>query len=101
MSHDADRPGTEAQRDDLFHLLVASVRDYAIFHLDPQGQILTWNEGAQRIKGYSAEEITGKHFSIFYLPEEVRRGKPADALRIAAEEGRWEEESWRVRKDGS
>jgi PAS domain S-box-containing protein len=89
------------QGTDLFRLLVASVKDYSIFYLDPQGYIRSWNEGAQRTKGYAAEEIIGKHFSIFYPPQEARRGKPAYGLRVAAEEGRWEEEGWRVRKDGS
>jgi PAS domain S-box-containing protein len=88
-------------RDDLYRLLVTSVRDYAILVLDPQGRILTWNEGAQQIKGYTADEIVGKEFCVFYPPEEVRRGVPAEALRIAAQEGRWEAEGWRVRKDGS
>jgi PAS domain S-box-containing protein len=86
---------------DLFHLLVESVRDYAIFLLDPQGHIRSWNAGAQRIKGYTADEIIGKHFSIFYQPPEVRSGKPPYELQVAAEEGRYEEEGWRVRKDGS
>jgi PAS domain S-box-containing protein len=86
---------------DLFRLLVASVRDYAIFHLDPQGHIRSWNAGAQRIKGYTASDIIGKHFSIFYPPTDVRRGKPDYELRVAIEEGRYEEEGWRVRKDGS
>ena len=101
QDQDVDRTKTEGQREDLFHLLVTSVRDYAIFLLDPHGQILTWNEGAQRIKGYTADEIVGKHFSTFYLPEDLRGGKPQYALLAAADEGRWEEESWRVRKDGS
>src|SRR5215217_1153542 len=92
---------TPEQRDDLFRLLVESVRDYAIFLLDPEGHIRTWNEGARRIKGYSADEIIGKHFSIFYPPAEIRRGKPEYELRVAVAEGRWEEEGWRVRNDGS
>jgi PAS domain S-box-containing protein len=77
------------------------VQDYAIFLLDPQGYVLTWNEAAQRIKGYQAHEILGQHFSCFYPPEEVRRGTPASGLRVAAQEGRWEHEGWRVRKDGT
>ncbi len=87
--------------DDLFRLLVEGVQDYAIFLLDPAGHVQTWNPGAQRIKGYRADEIVGKHFSVFYPPEEARRGKPAYALRTAIEEGRWEDEGWRIRKDGS
>ncbi|HET7035464.1 MAG TPA: ATP-binding protein [Thermomicrobiaceae bacterium] len=86
---------------DLFRLLVESVIDYAIFLLDPTGNVRSWNAGARRIKGYTADEIIGKHFSIFYPPAEVRRGKPDYALRVAADEGRWDEEGWRVRKDGS
>jgi PAS domain S-box-containing protein len=86
---------------DQFQLLVESVVDYAIFMLDPHGVIRTWNAGAERIKGYKASEIVGKHFSIFYPGADARRGKPDYELRIAADEGRYEEEGWRVRKDGS
>jgi PAS domain S-box-containing protein len=84
-----------------FQLLVDAVRDYAIFRLDLQGNILTWNSGAKRIKGYSAEEIIGKHFSIFYPPEDVAAGKPDESLRIAMQEGHFESEGWRLRKDHS
>lgn len=86
---------------DVFRLLVESVVDYAIFLLSPTGHVLSWNEGAKRIKGYEASEIIGKHFSIFYPPHENRRGKPDYELRVAADEGRWEEEGWRLRKDGT
>lgn len=86
---------------DQFALLVSNVVDYAIFMLDPTGHIVTWNEGAQRIKGYSAGDIIGRHFSTFYLPEEARSGKPDWELDVARREGRYEEEGWRVRKDGS
>ncbi|HEX6736913.1 MAG TPA: GAF domain-containing protein, partial [Vicinamibacteria bacterium] len=86
---------------DLFRLLVESVADYAIFLLDPGGHIRTWNEGARRIKGYTAEEVVGRHFALFYTPEDARRGKPARGLRTAAAQGRWEDEGWRVRKDGT
>ncbi|MFI7127239.1 PAS domain S-box protein [Nonomuraea sp. NPDC050153] len=82
-------------------LLVQSIRDYAIFMLDPRGRIASWNAGAQRIKGYTADEITGTHFSVFYPPEAVAAGKPAMELEAAAADGRWEEEGWRVRKDGT
>ncbi|MFC4007256.1 PAS domain S-box protein [Nonomuraea purpurea] len=82
-------------------LLVQSIRDYAIFMLDPRGRIASWNAGAQLIKGYTAEEIIGTHFSVFYPPEAVAAGKPAMELEVAAAEGRWEEEGWRVRKDGT
>lgn len=82
-------------------LLVESVRDYAIFMLDPNGRVMSWNLGAQQAKGYTAEEIIGRHFSIFYPPEVVASGWPERELEIALAEGRCEDESWRVRKDGS
>jgi PAS domain S-box-containing protein len=85
----------------LYRLLVESVRDYAIFALDPAGHILTWNPGAQRFKGYTAEEIIGKHFSVFYPQEKIDEGHPDYELKVAAAEGRFEEEGWRLRKDGS
>jgi PAS domain S-box-containing protein len=84
-----------------FRLLVENVVDYAIFMLDVQGRIVSWNAGAERIKGYRAEEIIGRHFSAFYPPEDVEAGKPDMELEIAVADGRWEEEGWRVRKDGS
>ncbi|HLZ14051.1 MAG TPA: diguanylate cyclase [Candidatus Acidoferrum sp.] len=84
-----------------FLLLVDSIRDYAIFHLDPEGRVATWNLGARRIKGYLKEEIIGKHFSVFYTPEDIAAGRPETALATAAREGRFEDENWRVRKDGS
>ena len=84
-----------------FRLLVESVKDYAIFMLDPQGRVATWNQGAQHIKGYTADEIIGQHFSRFYPPEVVERGWPDEELRRATAEGRFENEGWRVRKDGS
>jgi PAS domain S-box-containing protein len=84
-----------------FRLLVDSVRDYAIYMLDPTGHVISWNSGAERLKGYRAEEIIGKHVSIFYPKEEQERGHPNEELRIAAEQGRHEEEGWRVRKDGT
>jgi PAS domain S-box-containing protein len=82
-------------------LLVESAEDYAIFLLDPDGRVATWNPGAQRIKGYQAPEIIGKHFSIFYPEEDLRSGKPQMELRVATEVGRFEDEGWRLRKDGS
>ena len=84
-----------------FRLLVESVRDYAIFMLDPTGHILTWNSGAARIKGYRAGEIIGQHFSRFYPPEALERGLPAHELEVATSTGVFEDEGWRVRKDGS
>ena len=84
-----------------FRLLVENVKDYAIFMLDPNGFILTWNKGAERINGYQAEEIIGQSFSKFYTEEAVQANYPAYELKIAREQGRFEDESWRVRKDGS
>jgi PAS domain S-box-containing protein len=82
-------------------LLVEAVQDYAIFMLDADGRVKTWNTGAQRIKGYSASEIIGKHFSTFYSEEDLKSGKPARELEIAVRDGRVEDEGWRIRKDGS
>ena len=82
-------------------LLVQGVTDYAIFMLDPKGRVTSWNAGAARIKGYTADEITGDHFSRFYTPEDVESGVPKRALETARETGRYEAEGWRVRKDGS
>ncbi|MGZ5958584.1 MAG: PAS domain-containing sensor histidine kinase [Myxococcaceae bacterium] len=84
-----------------FRALVASVKDYAIFMLDPTGRIETWNKGAEHTKGYSAEEIIGEHISRFYTPEDLARGLPAALLAKAVHDGRVENEGWRVRKDGS
>src|SRR6266404_4913213 len=86
---------------EIFQLLVSSVRDYAIFMLDPNGNVATWNNGAQRIKGYKPEEIIGRHFSTFYTEEDLASNKPARELAIARERGSVEDEGWRVRKDGS
>jgi formate hydrogenlyase transcriptional activator len=83
-----------------FRLLIEGAQDYAIFMLDPEGRITSWNPGAERINGYTGEEILGKHFSIFYLQDDLDRGKPENELRIARTEGRYEEEGWRLRKDG-
>lgn len=87
--------------EEMFRLIVASVRDYAIFMLDPTGHIASWNAGARRIKGWEADEIIGRHFSTFYPPEDVANGKPQRKLEIATEQGSVEDEGWRVRKDGS
>lgn len=84
-----------------FHLLVSQVKDYAIFLLDPQGNIISWNEGAEHLKGYKAAEIIGKHFSIFYPQRDLDLGIPEKELRLALQDGRVEAEGWRVRKDGS
>ena len=92
----AVRPAEESYR-----LLVETVKDYAIFMLAPDGQIVTWNEGAQRIKGYRADEIIGQHVSRFYLPEDLQHDRVGWLLRAAETDGRVEDEGWRVRKDGS
>ena len=89
------------QSEELFRLLVSSVQDYAIFMLDPGGHIISWNAGAQRIKGYEPEEIIGKHFSVFYPKEDVESRKPWRELDVATAYGSMEDEGWRVRKDGS
>ncbi|HJX26523.1 MAG TPA: ATP-binding protein [Thermoanaerobaculia bacterium] len=87
--------------EEIFRLLVEGVRDYAIFMLDPTGHVATWNLGAERIKGYAAEEIIGQHISVFYDEEQVARRWPQHELMVAAAEGRFEDEGWRVRKDGT
>jgi PAS domain S-box-containing protein len=84
-----------------FRMLVEGVRDYAIFMLDPQGRVVSWNAGAERIKGYKPEEIIGQHFSTFYPPEAIERDWPEYELQVARKEGRFEDEGWRVRKDRS
>ena len=89
------------QRENLFRLLVENVRDYALFVLDAKGHVATWNAGASRIKGYDATEIVGKHFSIFYPPEDIAAGKCEFELAVAVKSGSFEEEGWRLRKDGT
>jgi PAS domain S-box-containing protein len=96
---DAQRALLESEQ--RFRLLVQSVKDYAIYMLDPQGHVTNWNPGAEAIKGYSAEEIVGQHFSRFYVEEDRQAGEPERALRVAREHGKYEVESWRQRKDGS
>jgi PAS domain S-box-containing protein len=93
--------GALRESEERFRLLVEGVRDYAIFLLDPEGRVASWNAGAERIKGYPAEEILGEHFSRFYASEDVARGIPERELEIARTEGRTEYEGWRFRKDGS
>jgi PAS domain S-box-containing protein len=88
--------------DDLsFRIFIETVRDYALLMLDPAGRIISWNPGAEAIKGYRAEEIIGRHFSVFYPPEAIERALPALELVVAEREGRFEDEGWRIRKDGS
>ncbi|HEX8510467.1 MAG TPA: PAS domain S-box protein, partial [Propionibacteriaceae bacterium] len=94
-------PITPSAAEERYRLLVESVRDYAIFLLDSTGHVITWNAGAEHIKGYRAEEILGRHFSVFYPSEDVEAGKPEWELVEAARDGRLEDEGWRVRKDGT
>jgi PAS domain S-box-containing protein len=89
------------QSEERLRLLVEGVQDYAIYSIDPRGVITSWNTGARRIKGYAAEEIIGQNFSRFYTPEDVEQSLPARVLQTAKEEGHYEGEGWRVRKDGS
>src|ERR1035438_9348417 len=84
-----------------YRMLLDGVQDYAIFMMDPRGRILSWNSGAERIKGYTAEEIIGHNFSCFFPPEDIGRGRPEEILRMTAANGRHEEQGMRVRKDGS
>ncbi|QYY79334.1 PAS domain S-box protein [Pseudomonas sp. B21-041] len=92
---------TLKQSEQQFRLLVQGVTDYAIYMLSPEGRVSNWNQGAQRIKGYLPEEIIGQHFSLFYTPEDRELGEPQRALEIATREGRFENKSWRMRKDGT
>jgi len=96
-----DATGKLKESEQTFRLLVQNVTDYAIFMLDPNGYVANWNPGAERIKGYTRDEIVGQHFSRFYTKEDQLAGVPAQALDTAGREGRFEQESWRVRKDGS
>ncbi len=95
---DGPEPGNDHE---LLELLVAETQDYAIFMLNTDGRVTTWNRGAQRFKGYRSEDIIGQHFSVFYPPEDIRAGKPGRELEIAAADGRLEDEGWRVRQDGT
>jgi PAS domain S-box-containing protein len=100
---DLERAALVALRnsEERFRLLVEGVADYAIYMLDPDGKVASWNKGAERLKGYPADEILGQDFSVFFLPEDVAAGKPAEELARATAQGRTEQEAWRVRKDGS
>jgi PAS domain S-box-containing protein len=89
------------ESEERYRLLLDGIQDYAIFAMDPQGQILSWNAGAERIKGYKANQIIGRNFSCFFPPAEIRRGRPQEVLHITAASGRHEEQGMRVRKDGS
>jgi len=98
----AEREATAVrQTEHQFSVLLQGVRDYAIYLIDPQGHVANWNAGAQRIKGYAAEEIIGQHFSLFYLQEDIEAGEPEQALDAALRNGSCEKQGWRLRKDGS
>src|SRR2546429_1917162 len=104
MLNDRDRQlteGTAPRVDDAFRLLVSGVKEYAIFMLDTSGVIVSWNEGAERIKGYQEHEILGKHFSVVYEQKDIDGGKPDWELLMAEREGQFEDEGWRLRKDGT
>src|SRR5271163_3898144 len=92
---------TRMTQDGQYRLLVEAITDYAIYMLDPNGVVKSWNPGAERFKGYQAAEILGKHFSMFYTLEDRAKGEPERAMGTAAREGKFEAEGWRVRKDGS
>lgn len=96
-----DRTAQLRSSEERFRLLVEGTRDYAIFLLDPEGRVASWNPGAERIKGYKAQEIIAQHFSRFYPQDAIDRGWPKHELEVARKEGRFEDEGWRVRKDGS
>ncbi len=97
------RNSIKAEQDtaEAFRLLIEGVEDYAIFVLDPQGRVISWNSGAERMQGYRADEIIGQEFSVFFLKEDIESGKPWRGIEIATEAGRYVEEGWRVRKDGT
>jgi PAS domain S-box-containing protein len=95
-----NRSITPAISQEYYPLLIDSIQDYAIFLLDTGGHVMSWNKGAECIKGYSPEEIIGNHFSIFYSEDDKRAGKPQRDLEEAADQGRIEDEAWRIRKDG-
>jgi len=94
----ANLPGND---DELLRILLDGIKDFAIFAMDTDGRVATWNAGAERLKGYRAAEILGRDFSCFYSSEDIDAGKPRRALETARNDGRYEEEGWRVRKDGS
>src|SRR5690349_17919626 len=96
-----DAAPNAAQPADRFRILVESITEYAIVLLDQTGRITSWNLGAQRINGYTADEALGRHFSLFFQPDDIRQDRPATVLERAAQSGAYQEEGWRVRKDGA
>jgi PAS domain S-box-containing protein len=104
LSTNSSQDAAQAQQKDeveLLRLLVANLKDYAIIMLDPKGNVVSWSGAAEQLKGWKAPEIIGQHFSRFYPPEDVQKGKTEAELRLAAQDGRFEDEGWRVRKDGT
>jgi PAS domain S-box-containing protein len=102
LASEHKRTGKEPhQSEELFRTIVESVKDYAVFMLDPQGKVASWNLGAEQIKGYKPQEIIGQHFAVFYAPEEIKSGKPMKQLDVALRQDHIEEEGWRIRKDSS
>ncbi|HSS98392.1 MAG TPA: PAS domain S-box protein, partial [Terriglobales bacterium] len=96
-----ERESVMRREQDRFRLFVEAVQDYAIYALDPEGHVTSWNRGAQRIKGYAASEIIGQHFSVFFTEQDRLEGKPQQELQIAERDGQFQTEAWRIRKDGS
>jgi rsbT co-antagonist protein RsbR len=104
VGHAKNEPPAELNKEtsmDMLQVLVDNIREYAIIMLDPKGMVMTWSPTAERIKGYRGDEIVGKHFSVFYSQEDAASGKMERELEVASREGRFEDEGWRVRKDGS
>lgn len=99
--HTPAAPGQTLSEGELLQLLIANLKDYAITMLDPSGRVLTWSTAAETLKGWKAEEIVGQHFSRFYPAEDIKNGKTEMELEMAAKDGRFEDEGWRVRKDGT
>src|SRR5438552_18215349 len=91
---------TLTSSEERYRSLVENIKDYAVYMLDADGHIATWNRGAEKTKGYRADEVIGKHFSIFFTEEDVKNGRPWKLLEVATNEGRVEDEAWRVRKNG-
>jgi len=101
ISEQKEAEEREQRTKEIFRLMVDTVKEYAIFMLDPEGNILTWNQGAERLKGYKAEEIIGRHYSAFFPPDAVESGHPQTELELSKQNGQYEEEGWRVKKGGS
>ncbi len=99
MKHSVETPPVVDER--IYERLIQSVVDYAIYMLDLDGRVISWNAGAERIKGYAAAEIIGDNFARFYTPEDRAAGAPQNALRVASQDGRFAAEGWRLRKDGT